>query len=533
MRRQLLWRHLLFAAELLEAQSTSSTVTGKITDPSGSIVPAAQISIANEGTGLRHVTTSNDAGSYVLPLLPPGRYRITVQKEGLKPMTRTGIELKVNQVARIDFVLELGAVSEVVEVTGSAPLIEQETSALGQVVDNRKILSLPLNGRMTFRLVNLTPAVLMTPGSMGQFGDISVGTFDDVNFSINGGRAQSNEVMVDGVPSTTGFLNLFTTIPSVEATQEFKVQSNSMSAEWGRFGGGVINVSTRGGTNQLHGSLFEFLRNSAFDANEFFNKRAGREKPPFRMNQFGGAAGGPVHLGRLYDGRNKTFFFANFEGTRWRRGDIFPGTVPTERQRSGDFSQTFTPARELIVIYDPLLPFQATSSRKTGSMGRRFLNGGGIAAQLARGWNLSTILTARTGTPLALRAPFPGGGNRPNSTGLSAKLSADRSRQEKLDRWFDTAQFLLPPPFSMGNVARTLPDVRGPGVVSFDFSLVKEAAFKESLRLQIRAEAFNALNRPQFWTPNTALGSLDFGRITASQQTLLPRVMQFALKLVF
>jgi len=331
----------------LAAQSTSSTVSGKVTDPSGSVVPAAAISASNEDTGLRRATTSNDDGVYVVPLLPPGRYRISVQKEGFKPITRTGIVLQVDQVARIDFVLDLGAVAETIEVSDNAPLLQQDTSALGQVVDNQKILSLPLNGRMTFRLVNLTPGIIVTPGSSGQFGDVSVGTFDDINFSINGGRAQSNEVMVDGVPSTTGFLNLMTTVPSVDATQEFKVQSNSMSAEWGRFGGGVINVSTRGGTNEFHGSLFEFVRNNAFDSNEFFNKRAGRNIPPFRMNQFGGSGGGPLV-------RNKTFFFANYEATRWRRGDIFQTTVPTLLQRDGDFSRTFTPTGDIISIYDPL-----------------------------------------------------------------------------------------------------------------------------------------------------------------------------------
>ncbi|MBI4910003.1 MAG: TonB-dependent receptor [Acidobacteria bacterium] len=334
------------AAPIL-AQSTSSTVSGKITDPSGSSVPAASISASNEDTGLRRAVTSNEEGGYVLPLLPPGRYRLVVQKDGFKPVTRTGIVLQVDQVARIDFVLDVGVVTESVVVTANAPLLDQETSSLGQVVDNTKILSLPLNGRMTFRLVNLTPGIIVTPGSSGQFGDVSVGTFDDINFSINGGRAQSNEVMVDGVPSTTGFLNLLTTVPSVDATQEFKVQSNAMSAEWGRFGGGVINVSTRGGTNQLHGGLFEFVRNSAFDSNEFFNKRAGRAIPPFRMNQFGGSVGGPLR-------KNRTFFFANYDATRWRRGDIFSTTVPTTPQRAGDFSRTFTQTGDLIVIYDPL-----------------------------------------------------------------------------------------------------------------------------------------------------------------------------------
>jgi hypothetical protein len=149
------------------------------------------------------------------------------------------------------------------------------------------------------------------------------------------------------------------------------------------------------------------------------------------------------------------------------------------------------------------------------------------------GWNLSTIMTARTGMPLALSAPIPGGGNRPNSTGKSAEISGDRSRDEQINRWFDTSQFTLPASFTMGNVSRTLADVRGPGVLNFDFSLTKNVSVKERLNVQLRAEAFNAFNRPQFWLPNTAFGSLDFGRITASQQTVLPRVMQFAIKLKF
>lgn len=327
-------------------QSTSAQITGQVSDQSGGVVPGASITVLNNATGIKRETESNSTGNYSIPLLQPGTYRITAQKEGFKPVSRSGIVLQVDQVARIDFVLDVGAVTETVEVQADAPLLQQETSALGQVVDNQKILNLPLNGRMTFRLVQLTPGVLTTSGANGQFGDVSVGTFDDINFSINGARAQSNEVMVDGVPATTGFFGLFTTIPSVDATQEFKVQSNSMSAEWGRFGGGVINVSTRGGSNELHGTLFHFLRNSALDANEFFNNRAGRSKPPFRMNQFGAAVGGPVI-------RSKTFFFADYEGTRWRRGDVFLTSVPTAEQRAGDFSKTLTNTGQLIVIYDP------------------------------------------------------------------------------------------------------------------------------------------------------------------------------------
>jgi len=336
------------------AQSTTAQITGRVSDQSGAVIPAVAITVANEETGMKRQTESNDLGNYSVPLLPPGTYRITAQKEGFKPVSRTGITLQVDQTARIDFVLDVGALTETVEVAARAPLLQSESSSLGQVVDGSKIQSIPLNGRSPFRLVQLTPGILSAPAASGQFGDLPVNTTWDSNISINGGRHQSNEVQIDGVPSTAGFFNQITTIPSIEATQEFKVQSNNLSAEWGRFSGGVINVSTRSGTNELHGSLYEFLRNSAFDANEFFNNRAGNKKPPFRMNQFGGSAGGPVWLGKFYNGRNKTFFFADYQGTRWRRGDVFITTLPTSRERAGDFTKTLTPQGQMVQVYDPL-----------------------------------------------------------------------------------------------------------------------------------------------------------------------------------
>jgi len=343
-----------FFASLAAGQTPTAQLTGRIADASGAVIPGAAIIVFNQDTGLKRQTESNEAGNYAVPLLPPGTYRITVEKEGFKPITRSGITLQVDQTARMDFVLEVGPLTETVEVSERAPLLSSESASLGQIVDGSKIQSIPLNGRSPFRLVQLTPGILSAPAASGQFGDIPVNTTWDSNFSINGGRHQSNEVQIDGVPSTAGFFNQITTIPTIEATQEFKVQSNNLSAEWGRFGGGVINVSTRSGTNQLRGSLYEFLRNSAFDANEFFNNRAGKQKPPFRMNQFGAAAGGPVWLGRLYNGRNRTFFFADYQGTRWRRGDVFITTLPTSAERAGDFTKTFTPQGQMVQIYDPL-----------------------------------------------------------------------------------------------------------------------------------------------------------------------------------
>ena len=334
-------------------QSTSGEITGTVTDQSGAAVPDVAIAAVNQATGIRRETKSSAGGSYTVALLPPGDYSIAAQKAGFRPLTRKGINLQVDQVARIDLGLEVGTMAESVEVSAEAPLLDQATSSLGQVIDQSKITNIPLNGRSSFRLVQLTPGVLGAPSSNGQFGDVPVNTMDDSIISINGGRSKTNEIMIDGVPSTTGYVNEMTTIPSVDAAQEFKLQSSNLSAEWGRLGGGVINVSTRSGGNQIHGSLFEFLRNSAFDANEFFNKKAGKGKPPFRMNQFGFALGGPVRFGRLYDGRNKTFFFADYQGTRWRRGDIFIGSVPSALQRAGNFSQTFNASGAPLTIYDP------------------------------------------------------------------------------------------------------------------------------------------------------------------------------------
>jgi hypothetical protein len=335
-------------------QSTSGQIMGRVTDPQGRGVPDALVKLTNADMGTTRDGKTNESGSYLFPLVPPGNYRLAVTKEGFRPVNQSGIALAVDQAARIDVALEIGAVTQAVEVTAAAPLVDQETSALGQVVDAVKIQNLPLNGRSPFRLVQLTPGLLTEPGANGQFGDVPVNTNWDTNFSINGSHQMSNEILIDGVPSTTGQFNTITTIPTIEATQEFKVQSNNLSAEWGRFNGGVVNVSTRSGSNSVHGAMYEYMRNNVFDSNEYFNKAGGRDIPPFHMNQFGGAVGGPVWLGRWYNGKNRTFFFSDYQGTRWRRGATFRTSVPTAQQRAGDFTQTFNQTGQLVTIYDPL-----------------------------------------------------------------------------------------------------------------------------------------------------------------------------------
>ncbi|MEP7365264.1 MAG: carboxypeptidase regulatory-like domain-containing protein [Acidobacteriota bacterium] len=454
----------LLCVSALYAQGNTAQIVGRISDPSGSGVPGAAIKVTNVDTGNARSAQSNESGSYTLPLLRPGNYRLAITKDGFRPVSRTGITLLVDQVARIDQELELGSVSQEVMVTADAPLLESETSAIGQIVDSAKIQSIPLNGRSSFRLVQLTPGLTASPAANGQFGDIPVNTNQDTTFSINGGRQMSNEILIDGVPSTAGQFNSITTIPSIEATQEFKVQSNNLSAEWGRFGGGVVNVSTRSGTNELHGALYEYLRNNVLDANEFFNKTAGLSIPPFRMNQFGGAVGGPVNLGKLYNGKNRTFFFADYQGTRWRRGDTSRFSLPTAEQRNGDFSKTLNQAGVAVVIYDPNTT-RADPSR---------------AGQSIRSPFAGNVLPANRIDPIAKKMvtyyPQPNTAGDPftgfNNYGNNASRSIDQNQfSGRVDHSFNDSyrmfgrlahnRTLLTQPDSYGNVATPDPGAVG------------------------------------------------------------------------
>ncbi len=441
----------------LWGQGTTAQIVARVTDPSGHAVPGVVVKVTNiENGGVREARTT-DSGSVVVPLLPPGEYRLTMTKNGFRPVSRTGIRLLVDQVLRVDQELVIGSVSQEIQVTATAPLLESDTSALGQIVDSAKIQSIPLNGRSAFRLVQLTPGLVASPASNGQFGDIPVNTNQDTTFSINGGRQMSNEILIDGVPSTAGQFNSITTIPSIEATQEFKVQSSNLSAEWGRFGGGVVNVSTRSGTNQIHGAVYEYVRNSAFDANEFFNNQAGRAIPPFRMNQFGGAIGGPVSLGKLYSGKNRTFFFSDYQATRYRKGDVARFTLPSARERTGDFSQTRNQAGGLVVIYDPLT---------TQANGRQAFPGNILPA--ARIEPIARKLLEYYPQPNAPGDPFTGFNNYVNNAGraidqnqFSGRLDHTFSDKYRVFGRLAHNRTLLTQPDSYGNVASPDPGAVG------------------------------------------------------------------------
>ena len=342
---------MALSAPLTEAQTFTGGLLGVIRDSSGATVPEAQVVLTQIETNEMRETTADAEGFYSFPSVPPGKYRAEVSRTGFKKAVRQPIEIPVQTRVTVDVELQVGTVSEVVEVSATAPMLEQSTSSLGQVIQNDKIVELPLNGRNLMSLVSLTAGVV-PQGSFGLHPAVGNGAHWG-NFSANGGIANANEVLIDGAPATRAQMNAVGYIPPVDSVQEFKVQTNNHSAEFGRTGGAVVNMSIKSGTNQLHGTLYEFFRNKVLDANDFFANRVGRQRAPFTYNQYGGSVGGPVVLPRMYDGRNRTFFFANYEGFKQRQGLSFLESVPTELQRQGDFSQTFNSSGQLVRIADP------------------------------------------------------------------------------------------------------------------------------------------------------------------------------------
>jgi hypothetical protein len=331
----------------LSAQLVTASLEGIVTDPSGGVVPAANVEVINTSTNVRTAAKTNSEGRFVLPSLQPGGpYSVDVEAAGFKREERSGITLEVNQEARIDIQLQVGAASETVKVTGEAPLLEPTSAAMGQVIGTQSIVNLPLNQRNAYSLVFLAPGVNGTVGT----------NFNSQNISMNGGRAGSSEILVDGIPSAPGLVNPiqgFAVFPSVESVEEFKVQTNEYSAEFGRSGSGVVNLIYRSGTNQFHGSAFDFLRNSDLDCNDFFSNRNGAALPNFKRNQFGGSLGGPLDIPKLYHAKDKTFFFMAYEGLRQGTGSTLTTSVPTALQRAGNFTQTLNTAGQEVIIYDP------------------------------------------------------------------------------------------------------------------------------------------------------------------------------------
>jgi hypothetical protein len=344
------------------AQRITASLAGATRDSSSAIIPNAMVTVTNTGTQVSTTAKTDSEGQFQFSSLPPGPYAITVDANGFKRLVRSGLVLDVDQTAHLDLVLEIGSTSEIIEVNSAEPLLETQSSDSGQVINNKSIENLPLNQRNPFSLILLVPGVSGTVTS----------TFTGLQFNVNGGRAGTTDVLLDGVPSAppTDGTNALTIFPSVDATQEFKVQTSNFSSQFGNTGGGVINVLYKSGTNNLHGSIYDYFRNSYLDANSFFSNQEGVALPSFKRNQFGFSLGGPVYIPKLYNGRNKTFFFVDYEGLRQATATPILTTVPTLAERAGDFSADTTSTGSPITIYDPTSTVASVSPSGSTSYSR-------------------------------------------------------------------------------------------------------------------------------------------------------------------
>jgi hypothetical protein len=323
------------------AQAVSGTILGTVKDPSGAALPGATVTLTNAGTGFTRTVTTDSSGEYTVPNVPTGQYNVVAELSGFRKVNLANVHVGVDQKVRVDMKMELGQLTEVVEIQAETPLVQTSSSELGTTVEEEQIRSLPLNGRNFVSLTRTVPGVLRgIPGSNID-GAGSLAWRASAAFSANGQRPRDNNYMLDGVDNNETWLQTVVIFPAVEALEEFKLQTSTYSAEFGRSMGGVVNIHIKSGTNRIQGNVYEFLRDDKLDANNWFNNRAGREKPAFRQHQFGATLGGPIL-------KDRTFFFGSYQGFRTKSGATYLSTVPTARMRAGDFSEINRP------IFDPL-----------------------------------------------------------------------------------------------------------------------------------------------------------------------------------
>ncbi len=345
---------LLMASLPLRAQSTYGTISGSVVDSSGAAIADAQVTLTNLGTSEKRTQSTGSDGLYSFVNLFPGRYRVDAEKTGFKRTSRTDIVVEVQQTSRIDLTVQVGEVTQTVEVTGETPLLQPETSSLGQVVDQREATELPLNGRNIFNLAFVAPSVVPQGNSYGT--PVGKNPFDFGNFQVGGSFGNQSAEYLDGQPLNIGYINLPLIIPTQDSIGEFKVQYNNVGPEWGKFSGGVINFSTQSGSNEWHGSVYEYLRNKVLNANQFFANAAGIKRSPFTQNQYGATLGGAAV-------KEKLFFFFSWERFSLRQGTVFTTTVPTLAERSGDFSAAGLPKIFDPLSVDPACPANSTCPR--------------------------------------------------------------------------------------------------------------------------------------------------------------------------
>ena len=355
----------LLLAVAVSGQSYTGSIAGRVTDSSGALVPDAAVVVTETNTNTSARTRTNGVGDYFVSFLKPGIYSVSVSREGFKEYVQTGLELQLNQAMRVDGILQPGAVSERVEVEGASELLNYTSPEVGHVVGENQLLNLPLvatnsRGRSPLLLSKLLPGVTSTSANNSNIN----------NFSFGGGRPVTNEILVDGLPTTNPSDQTYTLTPSPDSVQEFKVLTTPFSAEWGHTGGGVMILTTKSGTNKFHGFVYDYFRNRLLNARPVFGTASTFK---YVQNDPGVAVGGPVVLPKLYDGRNKTFFFFDFNVTLAANGNLYQQLAPTAAQKNGDFSQTLAGGRQ-VPIYDPA----TTTQLAGGTYSRQPFSGNAI-----------------------------------------------------------------------------------------------------------------------------------------------------------
>lgn len=317
------------------AQGGLGSIEGRVLDPTGSTIPQVTVTAINAETKVTTTAVSNDVGSYVLLRLAPGQYTLVVEQKSFKKLDRSGLQVQVGDRLTVDLTLQIGLTSESISVTGEAPLVRTQDAQTGEVINNQMIMNLPQLNRDQLALIQLSGNV--QGGGLKGGGDRATA---GSTLRINGGRTQGIDYFVDGVTVGTGMAHdVSYNTPTTEAVSEFRVITNGISAEYGRISGGAVELVTKSGANDVHGQLFEYLKNRSLNANSWRNNLEGRGKDNFQENTYGGAVGGPVYIPKLYDGRNKSFFFFNYEGYKFRQGGAQQyGSVATEAMWNGDMS---------------------------------------------------------------------------------------------------------------------------------------------------------------------------------------------------
>ncbi len=333
------------------AQDVRATITGSVTDPTGSAIPAVTVKLASLERGTITEAISNEAGLYRLPFLLPGSYTITVEKTGFKKFTRTGITLAAADHPVIDIALELGQTTDSVTVTGDVSLLQTESATRSATIEARAVEDIPTAGRNLYQFQYTLPGVIKSSRYMGSMELYAFGNINGV--SIGGGRTGENETMIDGV-SNTKMDRGVVYAPALNATQEVTVQTNSYDAQYGRIGGGVTIITTKAGTNAFHGQLFEFFKNDKLNSADWIANKEGEGRTPMRNNTYGFEIDGPVRIPKVFDGRNKAFFMLSLEGLREHIASGQLRTMPQQAYKTGDFSKLTTGDGRPIAIYDPL-----------------------------------------------------------------------------------------------------------------------------------------------------------------------------------